>query len=394
MSRRLATLGAILVVSAAALLVLALSAGEAFVGLAVGGAPCDDRPAAPARHAPLPTAWTRAAAPPEAAPETSIWGAAWVRDRWIAVGFDAGDSDAASGVAWSSVDGTTWSATTPFGADSSAAAVIPVGSGAVAVGRYRSDAAAWHRARDTWQVALLASRPGPFASEAFVLDGDCGRLVAAGPEGDDLAPVTWTSTDALAWQRNELRRADVSSHAFGVAVTHEAQVIVGAGVRSDGGVGAMAWHATDGGDWRAVDLPGPAALASDVAATANGFVAVGWSSDPAEAVLWRSPDGLAWEVRDADAAFAAAPRRLELTSVEAWGDGFVVAGLRRSADGTRSRGLVWVARDGEVLQPIPAPAEATLIDEVVVGAEGMVLIGRFRDSEEGMGSPGTIWVGR
>ena len=389
----MATLGAILVVLLAGGLVFAFSVGEALVAALGGAGPCANGPASTATHAPMPSDWARVSPPPEAAPETSIWGAAWVRDRWVAVGFDAAASDLPTpGVAWTSADGVTWSATASLGGDSSASAVTPVGSSAIVVGRYGNDAAAWYQADGAWGLALLPSRSGPFASEAFIVDGDCGRLVAAGPNGEDLVPVTWTSADALNWERVELPQADVSSSAFGVAVTQEVQVVVGAGTRSDGSIGAVAWRATDGNDWRALDLPGPGALAGDVAATADGFVAVGWSSEPATPVLWRSRDGLAWERMDVPTDLADAGLALELTAVEAWGSGFVVAGLGRSGDGT-ARGLVWVASDGETLRPVVAPGDAILFDEVAVGPRGMVLIGRF-DGPDGMGSRGAIWVSR
>lgn len=215
--------------------------------------------------------------------------------------------------AWVSTTPGQWQAATVPTAEGSITAVTATTDGFVAGGYlgpefgaadsavWRSpDGLTWSRVRDA--VGLADGRISGVATTSF-------GIVAVGTSGDpgDGRAASWVSNDGEHWARANSQDALIDGAMLSVAPTSTGVVAVG---RIGSGDRSAAWTSSDGLSWnRAPDLASfgssstyaPHAEMSDVVATRNGLLAVGWnsSSSNGSAVVWRSTDGLTW-TRDPD----------------------------------------------------------------------------------------------
>ncbi|MEX2010978.1 MAG: hypothetical protein WEF51_01940 [Chloroflexota bacterium] len=194
--------------------------------------------------------------------------------------------------------------------------------------------ASWTRLPDQPGLDLSPDAPNqrPPTGIFDVAYGPAG-LVAIGYPYDGRGPGIWHSTDGQTWERVQV---DFGSSALEMSTYRLAAVAAGPGGYVIGGyvvdstvpndaatypARAAAWTSPDGVTWtRAADNadmdvglcidtgedPGCGGMRA-VAATANGFVAVGHRRTAADAIVpaaWTSPDGLTWVRSDAGLDFA------------------------------------------------------------------------------------------
>ncbi|MFD0900868.1 beta propeller repeat protein [Actinomadura sediminis] len=240
-------------------------------------------------------------------------------------------------------------------------AVAAAGGRAVAVGGGNGNAAVWSSPDGAaWARAKVPALPGRLTDVAHGARG----WLAVGRTGE--AALALRSSDGVTWRRAGFPAGVPAAVAAGPA----GYVAVGEGA---------AWISSDLERWRGARLDGAAA---DVAATANGYVAVG-ARAKAPAV-WTSADGAAWRpVRlpsglngpltgvaaaggavvavgpgvpplvSADGGATWTPRDIGAvspTAVTATPDGFVVAGVTKRLDG-----VVFASPDGGGWRRVPVP---------------------------------------
>jgi hypothetical protein len=161
-----------------------------------------------------------------------------------------------------------------------------------------------HGTASSWEPALWTSDDGgkrwvdaldsslPQGTLEVVPTADGYVALGQGPNGD---PAVWKSQDGLEWRLVSTYATFGAATVEGMAVRHGRLVAVGADLGQAGPGAAMAWWSDDGVTWERVDLSAERAGNSvDVAATDEGFVAVGSVRDPAAAIAWRSTDGVTW----------------------------------------------------------------------------------------------------
>jgi hypothetical protein len=194
------------------------------------------------------------------------------------------------------------------------------GTAAVAVGGSEADDSprAWRLEGGTWAPAEVAESPLVGGMNAVArLPGRGGELVAVGwvaprpaagaptPTGRDRQPAVWTSPDGASWT---LAGAGDLGTGIGMLGELYAVVVDGGELVATGvdwtkdprsGDGALL-RSGDGKAWQAVPVTGldglgPTALRG-LLVEPSGLVAVGsrLGADSPEAVVWTSPDGVAW----------------------------------------------------------------------------------------------------
>ena len=218
--------------------------------------------------------------------------------------------------AWVSTAPGRWRAATVPAADGTMTAVLATDAGFVAGGYLGAavgiaEAAFW-RSSDGTSWTPIHDDPGFADGRVAALAATDAGLVAVGvsgsPGSDAVGAVSWTSPDGLSWKRASAQPGLDDAAMRSVAVTPAAIVAVGTTATGDA---AAAWTSSDGLAWRrAPDAPAfasnstyaPHAEMSDVLATSDGLLAVGWNSSAANgsAVIWTSADGVTW-TRAADA---------------------------------------------------------------------------------------------
>ena len=295
--------------------------------------PSSTEPTPTPESTPIPTpawtglAWMGGAAP--FAPDTS-----WISEiqswngAYVAVG---GTFPLGQGTVFRSTDGQHWTVTyqAELPDDWSFEHLVPLGDGLLAISDQRG-------------VACEAGQPCP-------------------PQGFDVAPRLWYSSDGQAWTRidspswrevvGDMPPFDVVGGAAGVV-----------GVRANGTVVFSA----DGQNWQLADLPaevaalpGRPALAGCLAAFDGGFVVVGrdGSPDPSSQVTesplppgsgrpaaWFSPNGIDWIQADVPGQLVAGG---ELREVAAGANGLFAAGIGEAVD-TQAHPVThgWASADG------------------------------------------------
>jgi hypothetical protein len=208
------------------------------------------------------------------------------------VAFGGGDDQPSTG--WTSDDGTVWTPFAAEGIDVRVNAVTADGAGWVAVGDRiapeggGSAAGVVLRSDDgvTWTVVTDRLRAGD-GTVSDVAVGD-GVVVAVG--FDTAGGRIWRDP---ASQRRPIGGDVAGTSIQGVAATGDGFVALG---RNLGDLRAVAWTSQDGETWERHDLEGdafePTDEVNDLTATDDGLVAAG--SSPDGGVLWTSDDGLSW----------------------------------------------------------------------------------------------------
>ena len=205
----------------------------------------------------------------------------WGQSRWVAGGMEWGEGVGEDGVIWTSPDGVSWSRVTLPDPGREITDVIAGGPGFVAVGSAESTAAdgmtrGWSGVWTSVDGTIWARVPD---SPAFA-DAVIQRVVTGGPglvgigyavdATGVFVPVTWSSRDGLSWTKEPAP--------------------------------------ADPNPWTIVEGPLQGRIMTGVAATPNGFVAVGLefglnSRNLHRAAVWTSADGRSWARVPNDAVF-------------------------------------------------------------------------------------------
>lgn len=257
--------------------------------------------------------------------------------------------------------------------------------GVVAVGSTDELAAGWTSADgQAWQPAWLASDGGPARFRAVAASED-GLVAAAG--ADDTPSTIWTSDDGGAWSPVEATGIEGRINAL---TFHDGRLVAVADLLGTEGAieggeaaGTAVYVSDDGSSWSVLTdelLVGEATVSDvvggdgglvivgfdvdggtvwldaeprrepitdgfegstiqGVAATDDGFVALGRGVADLRPVAWTSPDGRAWKRTDIDAdVFGPSEQIHDLTTTA---DGRLLA-----VGATDDGGMVWTSADG------------------------------------------------
>jgi hypothetical protein len=271
----------------------------------------------------------------------------------------------------------------------------------VAVGSANGFPAAWTSADGgrTWrraagQTAGVLARPGiqQLTSVAhgragwLAVGGAAGVAGAAGPRRGH--PVVLTSADGRTWSAADAEPvfAGGGLAAVQAAAGRDGYVIVGsrrvAGPGGQARVFAAAWWSAGVTGWHragdetagALDGPDGSRQMLAVAATADGFVAVG-SHGPLPAA-WTTPDGRTWSL--ADLPLPAGATAAALQHVAAAGRTVVATGVARTAAGpvpyadrSADGGRTWTE------SALPVPAGTAQVSAVAAAGGGFTVTGTF-----------------
>jgi hypothetical protein len=274
-----------------------------------------------------------------------------------------------------------------------AEAIVALEDGSfAAVGRAGSDAVAWTSVDGrTWTrstvgrlvIGASAGEPERMATIATTPSG----LVAggsAGPELGDRYARLWRSADGAAWTPISDSEAFVGGEVVAI-VAHPG----GDGVAPGGGLlalgrlgtgqratGSVAWTSTDGEAWLRSEDPALAGgLVAAVVATPEGWLAVGSDADEREAVAWQSADGRAWTRAPGEPARLHVGEKIRMTDVVVTAEGYVAIG---NFVGVQfGEGTSWRSNDGVTW--VQAPIQAALgqgePEAVVAWRDRLVIVG-------------------
>ena len=188
---------------------------------------------------------------------------------------------------------------------------------------------------------------------------------AALAQADIDPPAAWT------WERSEVPIAPAGIELWDVTAGGPGFIAVGGGFTEGAQVAtAVIWVSDDGRVWQSVPLFGEAAsgVPRAIAATADGYVAVGSGCCPDEAAVWLSPDGLSWQRLADEPGFAGTA----MLGVTATPDGVVAVGC--SAVMECMGGLAWTSPDGlawsepVILDMLPLGAASTSAGVLALGS--------------------------
>jgi hypothetical protein len=231
--------------------------------------------------------------------------------------------------------------------------------------------------RLTWTRTTL---PMPFKTDAHAFGGPGGGIAAMPTSGfidflSDTAAHTkvFRSADGLTW--TEIGGVS-GTEASGITgpVAFDGQRYVALGVESGGDAygpqnNGAAWVSTDVSHWAKAPAQvsfGGASL-SDIAADANGFVAIGTGQTGGVAVL-TSSDGLQWTRVDDPNTFP--PDVSEATAIDEMAGAFVIVGR------TGDQPAVWTSRDGHEWVRVASLPESpnTVLQGLAPGPGGLVTL--------------------
>ena len=180
----------------------------------------------------------------------------------------------------------------------------------LAVGTADGHPAIWRRAANgSWTLESAASLGAVTGSAGLtsVAHGPAGWIaVGTASVGRSTEPVVLASADGVPWQpvTSLAAAAGAGTEFLGVAAGRAGYVVVGRQMIG-GRTFAVLWYSADLRSWTADDNGGldgrlASSTANAVAATADGFVAVG--SHGADQSIWTSPDGRHWRLGYVSAA--------------------------------------------------------------------------------------------
>jgi hypothetical protein len=257
-------------------------------------------------------------------------------------------------IAVASPDGRTW---TPLpwdpGERTTAIAAAYAGDRTVVVGSGPDGAAAWVLQR-TWTAASpdgLDGMPGATAMTAVVAGGD--GFVAGGYRDDPLhakaSAAAWTSRDGLTWLDEGPASVFAGGRIGGLAARGD--IVVAVGTEGDPTYGPAAAWVRSGGTWRRAAISDAGGAMHAVAATPDGFVAVGQNANDDGARVWTSNDGTTWTPLDDQPAFHALSGPIRMLSVAADAAGLAAGGW--TSDAGNGSSAAWTSADGRTWQQVP-----------------------------------------
>ncbi len=319
---------------------------------------------------------------------------------FVAVGVSV-DGSRRDGLVWVSPDGLAWTRISEgqdvFN-DVHLNSVAAYGEGLVAVGTYDSgtdvdpvvwlsdDGLAWDRVPDS-DSALGGAGDQIMVSVASF----GGGLVAVGEsfsfsQGTEAA--VWTSSDGTRWSRVALE-GPMFEDSIMIDVTAFGDLLVAVGVTfSDSGPDAAVWTSTDAINWTRIahdpsvfggngDQTMTSVTSSNGRLTAVGYDQIGLG----DAAVWTSTDANTWtRIPHNEFVFGGGEDGgAEMTSVEAYGGGFVVGGLQQTAGDMDA--LMWLSPDGLAWERIITDSEVfggrdqQWIASLAVGGKTVVAVG-------------------
>ena len=339
----------------------------------------------------------------------------------VAVGHAMGSPDnyMPDGLVWVSTDGLTWERVSDpddlaYGGKIMGM-VAAAGPGFVAGGlscdtEERCDyggyvAALWTSVdgRDWSRVPIDPELFGGAGEIRDLLARPSGILAIARDYAGDGRWAVLSSPDGLTWER--AWTGDGAGMASALAESSVGLVAIGNEPLDTGFAIGAVWTSADGTEWQRVphdpEVFGDGREATwnmiDVAAGAAGFVAVG--TDGTDAIVWISPDGVAWErVPHDPEAFSGT----SMSRVIPWGSGYLAAGPEQAIGedlggpvagmpSAPSRPTIWVSPDGRTWHRIGIGDENAVGEVWGLGEfRGMVLAlglhGTLMDNQE------AIWI--
>ena len=201
-------------------------------------------------------------------------------------------------------------------------------------------------------------------------------FIAVGVQEPPAQAIAFTSSDGMSWTPVAGFSGPETSSAVGVASDGTRTVVVGLQHS-----GAIAW-AFDGHSWQ--QAPDQAAMHVDYAAGGmttviafkGGFVAGGYRDDPlhgtASAAVWRSDDGLTWQLDDPPAGVF---DRGRIWSLAALGDTIVAVGTGGDPIYGPAAAWRWTAPTGWQRATI-SPSDAGAMAAVTAGPDGLIAVGK------------------
>jgi hypothetical protein len=219
--------------------------------------------------------------------------------------------------------------------------------------------------------------------------------------------AVWHSATGVGWARLPVRGAleDPSAGIFDVASGPHGYVAAGT---LGGHAEPRVWTSRDGSEWRdtvGFDLPDESFI-SDVAATPDGFVAVGGApavDGRSIGLVLTSADGVRWARAGEGSAALSAPGNTVLFRAVPYGGGLLIVGNhspppRAECGADPTCGVVdppeyWLSADGVTFEMLESDLELALTDyqSVVAGGPGLVA---FASELPGPPAPGqdAIWT--
>jgi hypothetical protein len=321
------------------------------------------------------TTWRPTAILGNAAAESVVGAAVAPGDTAIAIGATAANGVSQQGVFVKATADSVQPVTLPGAGNPelSVNAMAQAGGVQLAVGSADGYPAIWRRTGSTWS---LVTKPGQFGSQLLanqrlaaltsVVHGPSGwlatgaNLILTSPDG-----VTWHAVGGTA----ALAAADLLAAAAGPA----GYVVVGSQMTDAGLAPAGIWFSTNLSDWSMARGTGDSLTTGGqmlaVAATANGFVAVGTANH--QPAVWVSRDGKTWALTDLSPA-GAVLRQVAAQST-AQGNRIVVTGTNAagaplvllSADGGRT----WYVAE------LPHAGSSAAVTALTVGPDGFIAAG-------------------
>ena len=318
------------------------------------------------------TTWRPTAILGNAAAESVVGAAVAPGDTAIAIGATAANGVSQQGVFVRATPDNAQPIAIP-GADIPELSVTATGQAGgvqIAVGSADGYPAIWRRTGSTWS---LVTRPGQFGSQLLanqrlaaltgVVHGPSGwlavgaNLILTSPDG-----VTWHAVGGTA----ALAAADLMAAAAGPA----GYVVVGSQMTDAGLAPAGIWYSANLSDWSIASGTGSSGQMLAVAATANGFTAVGTANH--QPAVWVSRDGKTWALTDLSPA-GAVLRQVAALSEPGLGSRIVVAGS--NAAGTP---LVLVSADGGTtwqVGELPEAGPSAAVTALTAGEDGFIAVG-------------------
>jgi hypothetical protein len=313
----------------------------------------------------------------------------------FAVGYLARDIRAE---AWSSIDGLTWTRSGAFPAgEGSLANGVAVAESRIAVGGSSGPEAAVWTSTDgrAWRAIESADFRDPAQVRISTVVPWKDGFVAAGHSGSLVGPIRaafWVSDDGRTWRRVADSPTFADSRVSDLTVRDGTLVAVGSAGDAKRSTGAVTWRATDPDRWErvATDDSLEGTVMNSVTAGPGGIVAVGSDVGSQRAVAWRSDDGVTWTQAPEAPELENHGLRIEMRAV-AWTSAGYVAGGHLLFGTQYPAAVIWTSPDGLAWTRANEPPSFSQgkIQGIAAGGPGVVAVGSF-------GSPDfsipTVWV--
>lgn len=176
----------------------------------------------------------------------------------------------------------------------------------------------------TWSQASLPQTSGLDHPLRAVIGTGAGFLAGG---KDDTDPLLWTSADGRSW---EPLRGGPSVGEVDAFASFGGRIYAAGSHGTTIDAAPTVWSSADERHWSALTLPDGRGAVRALAAGPGGLVAAG-SEPGGSSYLWRSPDGVQWQLVDLKAGGVLPGERLAFTSLVATTNGYVALAVATSA---------------------------------------------------------------